>query len=102
MNEEEELVSEELSGNRLNITQVPKVYGGLESLVARKGYTFVTLDFDALEDKVLAGLSKDPAKLALVGPNAKHPPLNEVVEKLQQKGLKYEIVEGVLIIYDEF
>ena len=46
MNEEEELVSEELSGNRLNITQVPKVYGGLESLVARRGYTFVTLDFD--------------------------------------------------------
>ena len=54
-----------------NIQQIPKSPGFLRCFVPREGKTFVDVDHTALEQVVLAELSKDPALWRLYGPDAK-------------------------------
>lgn len=55
----------------LNIQQMPKTQGFLECWVARPGYRIVEFDFSAVEQVVLAELSKDSTLWKLYGPGAK-------------------------------
>lgn len=54
-----------------NFQQQPKSRDYLRCFKARPGYRFVSMDFTALEQVVLAELSKDPALYTLYGPGAK-------------------------------
>ena len=55
----------------LNVQQMPKSKEFLSCWVARPGRVWVQMDFTALEQVVLAELSKDPALWKLYGPTAK-------------------------------
>lgn len=59
----------------LNVQQMPKSKEFLSCWVARPGHVWVQLDFTALEQVVLAELSRDPALWKLYGPGA---PKNDV------------------------
>jgi len=60
-----------IAANNPNYSQFPKSKGMLSTFVARPGYKLVQLDFSAIEQVVLAELSKDKALWKLYGPNAK-------------------------------
>jgi hypothetical protein len=55
----------------VNVQQMPKSQGFLETWVARPGYSLVEFDFTALEQVVLAELSRDKALWKLYGPGAR-------------------------------
>lgn len=55
----------------LNVQQMPKSKEFLSCWVARPGHVWVQMDFTALEQVVLAELSKDPALWKLYGPTAR-------------------------------
>ena len=55
----------------LNIQQMPKSKPFLECWIPRPGKVWVQVDFTALEQVVLAELSKDPALWKLYGPSAR-------------------------------
>jgi DNA polymerase I-like protein with 3'-5' exonuclease and polymerase domains len=59
----------------LNVQQMPKSKEFLSCWVARPGHVWVQMDFTALEQVVLAELSRDPALWKLYGPGA---PKNDV------------------------
>lgn len=56
---------------KLNAHQMPKTPGFLSCWVARPGHRWVGSDFSSVEPHVLAEFSRDPALLALYGPDAK-------------------------------
>lgn len=60
-----------LAANSPNLQQMPKSAGLLECFVPRPGTVWVDCDHTALEQVVLAELSKDPALWKLYGPAAK-------------------------------
>lgn len=55
----------------INVQQMPKSKPFLECWQRRQGHKWVQMDFTALEQVVLAELSKDPALWKLYGPTAK-------------------------------
>lgn len=54
----------------VNLQQVPKSRGYLSCYISRPGYVWIDYDFTALEQVVLAELSKDPTLFKLYGPDA--------------------------------
>jgi DNA polymerase I-like protein with 3'-5' exonuclease and polymerase domains len=58
----------DLKGHKLNIQQLPKVRGYLETWVSDPGKIIIQADFSALENVVLAELSRDKALFDLYGP----------------------------------
>ena len=55
----------------VNLQQIPKSKGYLDCWKPLEGKTWITYDFTALEQVVLAELSRDESLLSLYGPNAK-------------------------------
>lgn len=61
-----------LAANSPNLQQMPKSAGLLECFGPRPGYAWVDCDHTALEQVVLAELSKDPSLWKLYGPHVKN------------------------------
>jgi DNA polymerase I-like protein with 3'-5' exonuclease and polymerase domains len=85
-----------------NIQQVPKSPGFLRCFIPRPGHTFVDCDHTALEQVVLAELSRDETLLKLYGPNATNKySLDRVTHELSERGIKWEIVGEELVVYED-
>lgn len=86
-----------------NIQQIPKSPGFLRTFVPdSEMYTFVDCDHTAVEQVVLAELSKDPSLWKLYGPNVDVTYSTKVVtDLLDTKGIKWEIIDKKLAVFNE-
>lgn len=82
----------------VNIQQIPKSRKYLDCWKPIEGKAWIDFDFTALEQVVLAELSRDESLLNLYGPGV---PVSTLTTKLDKLGIKYTIENKEIIINDE-
>ena len=86
---------------KINLQNTTKTQRYLECFEARPGNKIVAMDFASLEPKVLAYFSRDKNLMSLYGPsNTTCYSVDRVIKKLEEAGIKYELKNEELIIYD--
>ena len=81
-----------------NCQQLPKSRGYLECWRPKPGKVWIDLDFTALEQVVMAELTRDDSLFKLYGPGVN---IDKLTQKLNNLNIKYTIIDNEIEINDE-